>query len=170
MNQIRTLNLIFFFFIINELAAVETCSRVAIINYQEVLVDTSSNRKGEGLRFYLEKDKTANSYLDKYQEGTKIKLENALMGTVGTSMILGGILSNAQKTKKQSLLIGGATLMILNFLVAKTRETSNEKNLEKAVEEYNKRNIPKIYFNPEESSNRNLEPGVSFFLQKSWSF
>lgn len=152
--------------------AVETCSRIAIINYQEVLVDTNSTEKGEGLRFHLEKDKTAKAYLEAYQEGTKIRLENAIMGTLGTTMILRGILSNDNSSDKQTMLIGGATLMVINFLVAKTLENSNEQNLRKAIEEYNKRNLPKIYFNPEQSQDGSggTGPGVSFMITKDWSF
>lgn len=170
MVQIRTLFLTFLVFLSNYSLAVETCSRIAIINYQEVLVDTNSTEKGEGLRFHLEKDKTAKSYLETYQEGTKIKLENAIMGSLGTSMMLGGILTNSDGGRKEMLLVGGATLMIINFLVAKTMETSNEQNLRKAIEEYNKRNLPKIYFNPDQKDDRGEGPGVSFMLQKSWDF
>ncbi len=150
--------------------AVETCSRIAIINYQEVLVDTNSTEKGEGLRFHLEKDKTAKSYLDAYQEGTQIKWQNAVLGTAGTTMMLAGILTNNDSERKQTLLIGGATFMILNFLVARTLEASNEQNLIKAIEEYNKRNLPKIYFNPDRETDGSLGPGVSFSISKEWSF
>lgn len=155
---------------IKPLQAVETCSRIAIINYQEVLVDTNSTEKGEGLRFHLEKDRTAKNYLEKYQEGTKIKWQNAILGTVGTTMMLGGILTNNNSERKQTLLIGGATFMLVNFLVAKTLEATNEQNLIKAIEEYNKRNLPKIYFNPDQSSDGSLGPGVSFSVNKTWSF
>ena len=150
--------------------AVETCSRIAVINYQEVLVDTNSTEKGEGLRFHLEKDKTAKSYLDAYQKGTQIKWQNAVLGTAGTSMMLAGILTNNDSERKQTLLIGGATFMILNFLVARTLEASNEQNLIKAIEEYNKRNLPKIYFNPDRETDGSLGPGVSFSISKEWSF
>lgn len=150
--------------------AVETCSRVAIINYQEVLVDTNSTEKGEGLRYHIEKDRTAKNYLEAYQEGTKIRWQNAALGTLGTSMMLGGILTNGNSARKQTLLIGGATIMMINFLVAKTLESSNEQNLIKAIEEYNKRNLPKIYFNPEQKADGTLGPGVSLSVNKTWSF
>lgn len=150
--------------------AVETCSRVAIINYQEVLVDTNTTEKGEGLRYHLEKDPVAKSYLDKYQEGTQIHWQNAVMGTLGTSMLLGGVLTQDDSNSKQTLLIGGATMMIINFLVAKTIENSNESNLVKAIEEYNKRNLPKIYFNPGQDSSKDSDSGASFMLNKTWSF
>lgn len=56
------------FFMISNAVAEKTCSRVATINYQQVLVDAGSNKKGEGLRFYLEKDPISKKLLDKYQE------------------------------------------------------------------------------------------------------
>jgi hypothetical protein len=152
-----------------KIAAVETCSRLAVINYQEVLVDTNSTEKGEGLRFHLEKDPLAKSYLDTYQEGTQIRWQNAAMGTLATSMMLGGIFTN-DSSKKRTMLIGGATIMIINFLVAKTLDSANESNLIKAIEEYNKRNLPKIYFNPERDSSKSTGPGVSMAIEKSWSF
>lgn len=170
MSAFRTGFLLLVFFATGQSQAVETCSRIAIINYQEVLVDTNSTEKGEGLRFHLEKDRTAKNYLEKYQEGTKLKWENAALGTLGTTMMLGGILTNNNDERKQTLLIGGATFMIINFLVAKTMESSNEQNLIKAIEEYNKRNLPKIYFNPEQQYDGSLGPGVSFSVNKSWSF
>ncbi len=149
--------------------AVDTCSRLAVINYQEVLVDTNSTEKGEGLRFHLEKDPLAKSYLETYQEGTQIRWQNAVMGTLGTSLVLGGILTN-NSGKKKTMLIGGATAIIINFLMAKTLDNANESNLIKAIEEYNKRNLPKIYFNPDLDSSRSTSPGVTMGLEKSWSF
>ncbi len=47
----------------------EACSRIAIINQQEFLVDPNLNRKGEGLRFYLARDensKTIDNNNEKY--------------------------------------------------------------------------------------------------------
>ncbi len=163
---------IFIFLLMNPvLKAAETCSRVAIINYQEVLVDTNSTQKGEGLRFHLEKDATALSYLDKYQEGSKIKWHNAILGTTGTTLILTALISNASDNNKQSLIIGGASLILINFLVARTLEITNESNLLKAVEEYNKRNLPRIYFGPGNSAARNpsgRSPHIG--IEKGWSF
>ena len=155
---------------ISSTLAVDTCSRIAVINYQEVLVDTNSTEKGEGLRYHLEKDPVAKSYLDKYQEGTQIRWENAVMGTLGTGLIIGGILAQDDSTSRTPMLIGGATMMIVNFLVARTFENSNEANLTKAIEEYNKRNLPKIYFNPGQSSSKDGDNGVSFLLNKTWNF
>ena len=136
-------------------SALETCSRTAIINYQEVLVDTTSNQKGEGLRYYLEKDLIDKEYLDKYQEGSHLQWYQAVPGSVGTAMLLGGIIG-ASDSNKRSLIIGGAALIAVNFLVAKTFEAANEENLQKAVEEYNKRNLPLIHFN--EGNEQNTKP------------
>lgn len=146
------------FLLINSVSAwaLETCSRTAIINYQEVLVDTTSNLKGEGLRYYLEKDLIAKEYLDKYQEGSHIQWYQAVPGSVGTAMILGGIIG-ARDSNKRSLIIGGAALVAVNFLVAKTFEAANEENLQKAIEEYNKRNLPLIHFNERNELNNKPE-------------
>lgn len=148
----------------------ETCSRVAIVNFQEILVDTNSSQKGEGLRFYLEKDKTAESYLDLYQENSKIKWHNAALGSAGSGFILAGLLTSTNRNTRQSLLIGGATMILVNFFISKTQETANEANLQRAVEEYNQRNLPRIYFESESSSfNSNSEP-LGIALSKTWNF
>ena len=70
--------------------AANTCSRTATINGQEFLVDTNYSERGEGLRFYLEKDPEAKLFLDKYQKGTKMKWQNAALGTLGTILIIAG--------------------------------------------------------------------------------
>ena len=117
-------------FLLRTTWAKETCSRVALINFQEILVDTSANEKGEGLRFYLEKDPIAKSYLDRYQSGTGIKWQNAVLGTLGSLLILGGFLTSDKK-REQTFLVSGATIIGVNFLVAKTLDHVNEENLEK---------------------------------------
>jgi ABC-type multidrug transport system ATPase subunit len=149
--------------------AAESCSRIAIINYQEVLVDTNSTQRGEGLRYHLEKDNIAKSYLDKYQEGSQIKWQNSLLGSVGTGLVLSSFLTNSNGSSKKSLLIGGAALIAINFLVAKTLDSANEKNFVNAIDEYNKRNLPKIYFSPKGREGRNPS-GYEVGLGKSWSY
>lgn len=144
----------------------EVCSRIAIVNYQEVLVDTNTNQKGEGLRFYLDKDPVAKSYLDKYQEGSDIRLENALIGTLGTGLVIGGLLSNNDDKRKRVLLVSGVSMLLVNFLVAKTYEYSNENNLLRAIKEYNKKNLPKIFFQP----SAKINSGFDFMVAKSWDF
>ncbi len=128
----------------------ETCSRLAVINFQEVLVDTTSTEKGGGLKFYLEKDPQAYEYLKKYQKGTQIKTANVIMGTTGTLLFLSSLFvdKDQNRSKQQRLMLGGLGLLALNFLVGKTLEYNNEENLEKAIEEYNKRNFPKILLSP----------------------
>lgn len=135
--------------------AVETCSRVATINYQEVLVDVSSSNQGEGLRYYLEKDEIAKELLDEYQENNNPTWKSAAMSTVGTAMILGGFLrttegENETFTGRNALLFGGVSLIAVSYLISKTKQYNNEYLLLKSVDEYNKRNTPKIYFAPSE--------------------
>ena len=150
--------------------AVDTCSRVALINYQEVLVDTNSNQKGEGLRYHLEKDSIAKSYLDSYQSGTEIRWQNTILGTLGTALILSGLLTNSSSDNNQRLIIGGATILSVNYLIARTLENQNESNLIKSIEEYNKRNLPRIYFKQEGSSNRGPSSFGGIMVKKSWRF
>lgn len=138
--------------------AAETCSRVATINYQEVLVDVSSNNRGEGLRYYLEKDEVARGLLNEYQENNRPTWKSAAMSTLGTAMILGSLLrptegENETLTSKNFLLFGGATLIGVSYLISKTNQYNNEYLLSKSVEEYNKRNTPKIYFSPTDPKN-----------------
>ena len=147
----------------------DICSRIAVINYQEILVDVNNSQKGEGLRPYLERDTVARYYLDEYQKGTKIEWQNAIAGTLSVGLILGGFTSNDEKSKK-SLIMGGATLMIINFLIAKTLETANERNLLRAVDEYNKRNAPQIQFRDDTERESPSSNSLSFMVQKSWFF
>jgi len=84
-------------------------------------------------------------------------------------MVLMGFF-NHSSTDQNIYLITGASIILVNFLVARTMEFTNEVNLNRAVEEYNKRNLPKIYFSPEENRSQNdfFEYKVGFL--KTWSF
>lgn len=133
--------------------AAETCSRVATINYQEVLVDVSSSNRGEGLRYYLQKDPNARVLLDQYQENNRPTWKSAAASTFGSAMILGGLLRTNEGqdetlTSKNFLIFGGATLIGVSYLISKTIQYNNEYLLLKSVEEYNKRNSPRIFFSP----------------------
>ena len=150
--------------------AVETCSRTAIINYQEVLVDSNASDKGEGLRYQIEKDPKALEYLDKYQKNSSIRWPNAILGTAGTGLMLMGFFTSNSEDRRTFVITGTATILI-NFLVAKTLEVNNEVNLNRAIEEYNKRYLPKIYFNPEPTHEGNVQfPAIKIALGKDWSF
>ncbi|MDO9183265.1 MAG: hypothetical protein Q7U04_12705 [Bacteriovorax sp.] len=152
------------------LNAVETCSRTAIINYQEVLVDSNTSEKGEGLRYHLEKDPVAKTYLDTYQKQSVIGWPNALIGTAGTGLLLFGFFTSNSQDRQIYVIAGSATILV-NFLIARTLEVANEVNLNRAIEEYNKRNLPKIYFNPENNLQGNSSfPGLKIGLAKDWSF
>ena len=146
----------------------EICSRVALINYQEVLVDLSSSQKGEGLRYYLEKDKVSKKLLDKYQKEGQINWKTTLLGSTGTLTVLSSLFLNTSKNTKKTLRFSGVFLLIINFLLANSFEENNEVFLKQAVEEYNKRNLPKIEFpsltKKEECCSQNLIVG------KTWSF
>jgi hypothetical protein len=131
----------------------DTCSRVATINYQEVLVDLSTKNRGEGLRYYLEKDQISEDLLDEYQKNNRPTWRSAALSTLGTAMVLGGLLRTSDGeqdtiTSRNLLLFGGATMIAVSYLIYKTNQYNNEYLLLKSVEEYNKRNTPKIFLAP----------------------
>lgn len=131
--------------------AVDTCSRVAVINYQEVLVDAGSSKKGEGLRFYLEKDQVAKELLDEYQEKNRPSAWSAGTSTIGSLMVLAGLTQTGDSdgiANRNTLLYGGGILVAITYLTSKTIQYNNEGILKQAVDQYNKRNRPQIFFSP----------------------
>lgn len=173
MKRFCAITLIFTsFFFNNLLFSAETCSRTAIINHQEVLVDTDSSQKGEGLRFFLEKDEKAKEYLDLYQKNPQINLRSTIIGTVGTAMLFSSIFISSSGNNKKALIAGGATILALNFLITKTLESANENHLKRAIEEYNKRNIPKIYFGPSKLNENGIPTSYvpTIYFNKTWNF
>ena len=145
-------SLISFFFIGQHAQGIEVCSRKAVINHQEVLVDPSSYNKGEGLSFYLDQDPQAKMYMDQYRDNKRPFWLGASIGTLGTGLMLTGLFTRDDKSsgigRKEYFLIGGAAVLALNFLISRTLDFHNEKNLSKAIDVYNQRNVPKIYFSP----------------------
>ncbi|MCY4643077.1 MAG: hypothetical protein OXB88_00500 [Bacteriovoracales bacterium] len=144
--------LVWLFLSILSVFSAETCGRTAIINNQEVLMDISSSSKGEGLRPFLERDAVAKSYLDRYQEEGFSRNRNAVVGTLGVTLLLGAVLTTEEGRwgpfREQELIAGGLSLLFVNFLLAKGIEARNENLLRRSIDEYNKRNRPKIYFLP----------------------
>ena len=161
--------LFLFLLIPTSLFANETCSRVAIINYQEILVDAGSGKRGEGLRFYLEKDPVSKELLDTYQKKNKPTVLNASASTLGSIMILSGILQTSEAgavSTQNTLIYGGSLLIAVSYLAAKTMKYNNEKYLKQAVDQYNKRNSPRIYFSPYRDDNG--QSGVGFGLRRNF--
>ena len=149
--------------------AAKSCERVAIVNHQEIPLETMSGSRGEGLRPYLEKDKDALNYFDLYQERNRIHPFNTVLGIVGPGFLVTGLVLNSQSEQKKTFLTWGAVLVVTNFLVTKTIQGTSESYLEKAVEEYNKRHLPKIDLNfhaPNSFSKKSL----AFSIKKNWSF
>lgn len=149
-------------FIFSNTMADGTCSRTVEINSQEVQIDLNSMQKGEGLKDYLEKDPKALSYFEKYQEGNKFKWQDTLLGTGGTILTVTGLSMDSDNKSKGTIILTGAALIVAQFILGYSLKSSNESNLEKAIEEYNKRNFPKINV-----SNRAMD---SIFLAHTWEF
>ena len=149
--------------------AAETCSRVAIINYQKVLVDAGSNKKGEGLRYYLEKDPVSKALLNKYQKENEPTLLSASASTAGSFMLFAGLIQTDTMSAlgdKNSLIYTRLGLIALTYLTSKTQQYSNEKILNEAVSQYNTRNTPRIYFSPYKDYSGTS--GVGFGLQQEF--
>lgn len=168
-----TILISFLFISLNNSYSSEKCGRSAIINYQEVMLDTT--KKGEGLRFFLEKDEKSLGLLNRYQTNIAPKWHNAAIGSFGTALILFGMGKsgkiigensagfNAKKVKeKRILIISGLAVLIINYLIIKTLEHANEKLLLRSIDEYNKRNIPKIFLTPEEQGGINLQSKIGY--------
>lgn len=137
-----------------------TCSRVATVNSMEVLIDSGSSKKGEGLRYYLQKDPKALEFLEKYQQGARTKVENIVLGTSATGLILAGAIVRS-KSQKVTFLASGLALAVVNFLSFKTSEANNERYLHQAIENYNKRNFPAIEWHGRRGG---------FVIENSWNF
>jgi hypothetical protein len=141
------------FLICSSVFAAETCSRVATVNYQEILVDVSSKNRGEGLRYYLQKDDVAKELLNEYQDNNRPTWKSAAASTIGTAMMIGGLVGAGGGGNSHFLLFGGATMIAVSYLYSKTIQYNNEYLLYKSVDEYNKRNTPKIFFSPTDPKN-----------------
>lgn len=143
----------------------EICSRIAKINFQEVLVDAGDGRKAEGLRFYLEKDLVAKNLLDEYQDINRPSALSVGVSTVGSLMILTSIFQTGNSNAlghRDTLMFSGIAVIGINYLINKTISQNSEKILNKAIEQYNKRNSPKIFFNPYLDDSNNLGASAGF--------
>jgi hypothetical protein len=154
--MLKNISIIFLSFILfQSLKAQElTCSRTATVNYQSILVENGPNKKGEGLRYYLDRDPQAKKNLDLYQEIGAPNWHQAAIGSIGTILIISGLaktgsFSEGGFASKRSLVLSGALIMAVNFLVVKTIEYNNERLLIQAIEEYNRKNLPRIYLGPQ---------------------
>jgi len=147
---------LYLFLNITRIFASESCGRLAVINFQTVLVDSTSSLKGEGLRPYLSNEPRSLELLNTYQENAKPSLKSSFLSTLGFTMSILSLTVDKDKTGVYSsriLLTTGISLIIVNFLFNKTMQHNNEANLKQAIDYYNSKNKPIIYFSPYSSSN-----------------
>ncbi len=152
--------------------AAQSCSRVAYINYQEVLVDSSSSVRGDGLKFYLNRDPIAKEYLELYQKNSKPSKSSAAISTVGIGISIAGLLQKKDEDgvfSRNTLVATGLGIILVNLFVSKTMLYQNEKNLIRSIDEYNKRNRPQIYFSPFADNNgKKNGVGINFGYTKNY--
>ena len=122
-------------------------------------MDSSSSSRGEGLRYYLQKDPTAKRLLDEYQLNNRPRWQSAALSTLGTAMILAGLLRSGGNdqgnfTNNSNLLVGGVAAIGVSYLISRTNQYNNEHLLQQSIEEYNKRNNPRIYFSADPVNTR----------------
>ncbi len=173
----KTICYILFFFLLcfsrnSILFASESCSRTAIINYQEVLIDSANSLKGEGLRPYLAKDEEALKYLETYQQNARPSFKSSFLGSTGMLLSLLSFTTNSEHKapwNSKVLLTTGISLIFINYLFNNTLQKANEENLYKAIEEYNLKHRPKIEFTPE-ASNDSVTSGFSWSIGFSKEF
>jgi hypothetical protein len=154
-----TVGLLFTSAIWSVVLASESCSRTAVINYQEVLIDSANSLKGEGLRPYLSKDTQALSYLEIYQQNARPSFKSSFLGTTGVALSLLSFTTNSEHKapwNSKVLLTTGLSLIVINYIFNHTLQKTNEENLYKAIDEYNLKHRPKIEFTPEASNDNVL--------------
>ncbi|MCB9060349.1 MAG: hypothetical protein H6622_02370 [Halobacteriovoraceae bacterium] len=148
---------------------VEICSRTAVINGQKILVDLNSGQKGEGLRFYIEKDEKALSYLNLYQKENQKKWPYITLGSITLGSFLALAVNDFDRSEKNILIGAGILSLVFNISLNRFSSRQNEKNLIRAIEEYNRRNLPKIDFKSDTNVGRVHSQG-GFSLGTQWSF
>ena len=151
--------------------AEDSCSRTAVVNYQEVLVDASSSNRGEGLRYYLQRDPVAKKLLNEYQQNNRPRWQSAALSTLGTATVLTGFLRSGEGksetlTGRNTLIFGGLTMIAVSYLISRTNQYNNEWLLQRAIEEHNKRNTPRIYFSADPDSSNST--GFGMGMQKEF--
>lgn len=127
--------------------------RTVQINGESIAIDASTTQKGEGIRYYLEKDPIALEYLNQYAQTNKPNWKRIAVSTFGVGLILGSIIASNETDniflKRDTLLYSGLGIVALSFIFAKTKQGEQEIYLNQAIQEYNKRNKPEIIWSPQ---------------------
>lgn len=170
MNQFIFLFLTLCIFTSNSSHAIEACSRIAMYNYQEILIDSTTSKKGEGLRPLLQKEPEALRKLEIYQKNADLKWPNAVVGSIGVGLIATS-LALKESSAKSTYLVSGLTTMLLNFFISKTLEITNEKNLDEAISIFNKNQPNPILIKHQDGLSQTKDQLTSpFYLSLSFNF
>lgn len=145
----------------------QTCSRKAIYQNKEILIDGHTGAKGSGLVKILEKNPKALSHLNSYQNANDVQTFNLISGSVSTLSLLTGLLYTGDKNNKSNFLVFGGVVALINFLTTKTIHFYNERELTLAIEEFNKSSEHQIR-SLDVPAQKQTKP--SLFINKNWSF
>ena len=95
------------------------------------------------------------------------------MGTTGVVLsLLSFTVSPDHKSPWSSsvLLTTGLTLIVVNFVFNRAFQSTNEGNLNRAIEEYNSRHQPQIYFGPNKNDSTYIPNDLHFGFAFSKDF
>jgi len=161
---------IFFIFMINFVYAKDsapTCSRKAIFNNKEILIDGYTGARGSGLNKIMRSNPKALKHLSIYQNANDIQTFNLLSGTISTTSLITGLLYTGDRDNKNNFILFGGIVALINFLTTKTIQFYNERELTLAIEEYNKTSVHQIR-RLDVSTKKQNKPSI--FINKNWSF
>jgi len=134
--------------------AQDSCGRIATVNYQDIFIDSSSTKKGEGLRNFLAQTPESLTLLNEYQKNTSPNYVIAGASTVGFTLLLLGLTSNRESGgfySKESLVSTGLVIMALSLVTSQTLKRQNEDRLMESIELYNSNGGPQIELPVEKS-------------------
>ncbi|MDH4467643.1 MAG: hypothetical protein QE271_06250 [Bacteriovoracaceae bacterium] len=147
-------------------SAQDSCSRIATVNYQDIFIDSSSSKKGEGLRNYLSQNAESLSLLNTYQENTVPNYWISGASTAGLLMVILGMASSRDSGtyySKQTLMSTGLVVIAVSLITSQALKAKNEDRLMKSIDIYNSNNDPKILL-PQERSKPIFD--FSFFTKE----
>lgn len=122
---------------IRDAITTQDCQRKAVIGNKKYVIDILSTKKGEGLRYTMQRDPFALELLEKYQHDSK-KIKYAAYTGTPALILTGWRMAQADEVGKDLLFWTGITGILGSYLWGQMLSNSNEDTLENAVSTYNR--------------------------------